>query len=133
MRQSLEVRVPFLDHHVVEYCARIPTSLKVHGLRTKHVLKEAARGIVPQRIIDKRKIGFLRGATSSWLKSQMQYAISDYLLAPDPHYGEFLDRAEVERLVTAQRDLGAGDCNLLVAILMLEVWLDTCLARAAHA
>jgi asparagine synthase (glutamine-hydrolysing) len=132
MGQSLEVRVPFLDHHVVEYCARIPTSLKVHRLRTKHLLKEAARGIVPQRIVDKRKIGFLRGATSSWLQSQMEYAISDYLLAPSPHYGEFLDRAAVERLVTRHGGPGIGDSNLLVAILMLEVWLDTFLARATY-
>lgn len=130
MMQSLEVRVPFLDHHVVEYCARIPTSLKVHRLRTKHVLKEAARGIVPQRIIDKRKIGFLRGATSGWLQSQMDYAISDYLLRPSPRYAEFLDRAAVERLVAQHRSGGAGDSHLLLVILMLEVWLDTYLPRA---
>jgi asparagine synthase (glutamine-hydrolysing) len=128
MMQSLEVRVPFLDHHVVEYCARIPTSLKVHHLRTKHLLKEAARGIVPQRIIDKRKIGFLRGATSRWLQSQMDYAISDYLLAPNPHYAEFLDRAAVERLVRQQRS--ADDGHLLLVILMLEIWLATYLPRA---
>jgi len=99
MLQSLEVRVPFLDHHVVEYCARIPTSLKVNGrgLRTKHLLKEAARGIVPQRIIDKRKLGFLRGATGGWLEAQMQGAISDYLLGPSPRYAEFIDQSAVER------------------------------------
>jgi asparagine synthase (glutamine-hydrolysing) len=132
MRQSLEVRVPFLDQHVVDYCARIPTSLKVHRLRTKHLLKEAARGIVPQRIIDKRKIGFFRGATSSWLQSQMEYAVCDYLLASNPHYGEFLDRAVIERLVSQHGGRGIGDSDLLVAILMLEVWLDTFLARATQ-
>jgi asparagine synthase (glutamine-hydrolysing) len=128
MMQSLEVRVPFLDHKVVEYCARIPTSLKVHRLRTKHLLKEAARGIVPQRIIDKRKIGFLRGGTSRWLQSQMDFAISDYLLAPSPHYAEFLDRGVVERLVAQHQTV--DDSNLLLAILMLEIWLDTYLPRA---
>jgi asparagine synthase (glutamine-hydrolysing) len=131
MRQSLEVRVPFLDHHVVEYCARIPTSLKVRHLRTKHLLKEAAAGIVPQRIIDKRKIGFLRGATSRWLDSQMDYALSDYLLAPSPCYAEFLDREAVERLVSRHR-AGVGDSHLLLAVLMLEVWLKTCLPRAVQ-
>jgi asparagine synthase (glutamine-hydrolysing) len=130
MMQSLEVRVPFLDHHVVEYCARIPTSLKVHHLRTKHLLKEAARGIVPQRIVDKRKIGFLRGATSGWLQSQMHCAISDYLLAPSPCYAEFLDRAAVKRLVAQHRSGDAGDTHLLLLILMLEVWLATYLPRA---
>jgi asparagine synthase (glutamine-hydrolysing) len=132
MMQSLEVRVPFLDHHVVEYCARIPTGLKVHHLRTKHLLKEAACGIVPQRIIDKRKIGFLRGATSRWLQSQMDYSISDYLLAPSPRYAEFLDRAAVEQIVARHRRAGTGDSHLLVAILMLEVWLTTYLPRATQ-
>jgi asparagine synthase (glutamine-hydrolysing) len=130
MMHSLEVRVPFLDHEVVEYCARIPTTLKVHRLRTKHILKEAARGIVPQRIVDKRKIGFLRGATSGWLQAQMGYTIADYLLAPAPRYAEFLDRATVERLVTQHRQGATGDSHLLTAILMLEVWLDTYLPRA---
>lgn len=131
MAQSLEVRVPFLDHHVVEYCARIPTSLKVHRLRTKHLLKEAARGIVPQRIVDKRKLGFLRGATSHWLRSQMDYSISEYLLGPSPRYAEFLNRAAVERLVEQHRSTRRGDSHLLVAILMLEVWLNTYLPRVA--
>src|SRR2546421_7164322 len=58
MAHSLEVRVPFLDHSLVELCARIPTDLKVRRLNTKHVLKLAARGVIPDRIIDKPKIGF---------------------------------------------------------------------------
>jgi asparagine synthase (glutamine-hydrolysing) len=126
MMQSLEVRVPFLDHNVVEYCARVPTSLKVRRLRTKHLLKEAARGIVPQRIIDKRKIGFLRGATSGWLQSQMNHAIPEYLLRPNPRYAEFLNKEVVEQLVIGQR----SDSQLVVAILLLEVWLEEYLPRA---
>jgi asparagine synthase (glutamine-hydrolysing) len=130
MAHSLEVRVPFLDHHLVEYCARIPTSLKVHRLRTKHLLKEAARGIVPQRIVDKPKIGFMRQGTRNWLLSQMDGAIADYLLGPNPRYAEFLDQAAVKRLVAQHYSTTTGDSDLLVAILMLEVWLDTYLPRA---
>src|SRR5262249_7508729 len=51
MAYSLEVRVPFLDHEVVEYCATIPTNLKVHGLTSKYVLKRAARGLIPPDIV----------------------------------------------------------------------------------
>ena len=53
MAHSLEVRVPFLDHELVELCARIPASLKVRGKATKIVLRSAARGLVPDEIIDK--------------------------------------------------------------------------------
>src|SRR6185437_5405484 len=47
MAYSLEVRVPFLDHHVVEFCAAIPPGYKVRRLDTKHVLKRAVRGLIP--------------------------------------------------------------------------------------
>jgi asparagine synthase (glutamine-hydrolysing) len=131
MAHSLEVRVPFLDHRVVEYCARIPSDQKVRRLTTKVVLKEAARGLLPERIVDKRKIGFFRGATSSWLQRQADRSLADYLLDPAPAYAEVLDRRAVERLVLDRRDdRGQRDQYLLLAILMLEVWLSTYLPRA---
>jgi asparagine synthase (glutamine-hydrolysing) len=131
MARSLEVRVPFLDHKVVEYCARIPADLKIRRLRTKHLLKEAARGLVPDQIIDKRKIGFFNRALEGWMHAQVGGAISDYLLAPAPRYAEILDPAAVRRLVEAHasgRD--RSHVQLLLAVLMLEVWLATTLPRA---
>jgi asparagine synthase (glutamine-hydrolysing) len=131
MARSLEVRVPFLDHKVVEYCARIPSDLKLRGLRTKHLLKEAARGLLPDQIIDKRKIGFFRGATHAWMSAQIDGAIAEYLLAPDLRCADFLDPAALRRLVEAHasgRD--RGHTQLLLAVLILEVWLRTTLPRA---
>ena len=130
MARSLEVRVPFLDHRVVEFCSRIPSSLKVNGLTTKHLLKRAARGIVPDRIIDKPKIGFFNAAVGAWFQAQANGPIRDYLLAPSPAYAELLDRGEVERLVAAQREGVAGTDHALLSILMLEVWLTDVLPRA---
>ena len=69
MAHSLEVRVPFLDHHVVELCATIPARHKVRRLDTKHVLKHAARGLVPDRIIDKPKVGFFNAAVDGWFRA----------------------------------------------------------------
>jgi asparagine synthase (glutamine-hydrolysing) len=131
MAHSLEVRVPFLDHRVVEYCARIPGDLKVRRLRTKHVLKEAARGLVPDRIIDKRKLGFFRHASDGWLRAQMDGAVSEYLLGANPRTAEFLDRRALERLVAGHRDgTGSEHVHLLIGILLLEIWLSTYLPRA---
>ena len=131
MAYSLEVRVPFLDHELVEFCARIPPGLKVRRLRTKHILKQAARGIVPDRIIDKPKIGFMRQSVGSWFQAQAARAVEDYLLQPQPRYAELLDRGAVERLI--RRGLAAPDAperHLLLSILMLEIWLSTFLPRA---
>src|SRR5262249_53354195 len=99
MAYSLEVRVPFLDHQLVEFCATIPARHKVHRLDTKHVLKQAVRGLIPDRIIDKPKIGFFHKAVDEWFRAQTRGAISDYLLGPNPRYAEVLDRGRVERLV----------------------------------
>ena len=131
MAHSLEVRVPFLDHHLVEYCATIPSRHKVHRLDTKHVLKQAARGLIPDRIIDKPKIGFFHRAVDDWFRAQTRGAISDYLLGPSPRYAEMLDRREVERLVLGHANgTSTRNAHALLSILMLEVWLSSYLPRS---
>jgi asparagine synthase (glutamine-hydrolysing) len=127
MAHSLEVRVPFLDHHVVEYAATIPSAYKVRRLKTrKYVLKTAVRGLIPDRIIDKPKIGFFNAAVDGWFRAQTRGVIGEYLLGPDPHYAELLDRTAVESLVRKQADgTDTRHAQLLLAILMLEVWLST--------
>ena len=131
MAHSLEVRVPFLDHQVVEYCAGIPAELKVRRLTTKYLLKRASRGILPDRIIDKRKIGFFASSVDGWFQDQASGAIAEYLLAPQPHYAEVLDPQVVRDLVRRHAEApDRADARLLLAILMLEVWLSTFLPRA---
>jgi asparagine synthase (glutamine-hydrolysing) len=131
MAHSLEVRVPFLDHHVVEYSATIPGRHKVHRLDTKHVLKHAVRGLIPDRIIDKPKVGFFNAAVDEWFRAQTRGAISDYLLGPNPRYAEMLDRTEVETLVKRHADgTETGNAYALLSVLMLEVWLSSYLPRS---
>ena len=129
MAHSLEVRVPFLDHHVVEYCARIPAGLKVRGLTSKYLLKRAARDLLPETVIHKRKVGFFRGSANGWLGAQMSSAAPDYLLRGDAQFTEMLDRPTVEGLVSAHNH-GKGNPHLLLAILILEVWLSSFVPRA---
>ena len=131
MAHSLEVRVPFLDHHVVEYCARVPLELKMRRLTTKHLLKVAARDLLPSHVVDKRKIGFFHGAVSAWLAEQARTASDHYLLAGDAHYTEFLSRNEVARLVSEQElTRGHASSQLLLRLLILEVWLASFVPRA---
>ena len=129
MAHSLEVRVPFLDHHVVELAARIPTELKVRRLTTKHLLKQAARGILPDHIIDRPKVGFFNAAVGSWFKAQTRGVISDYLLADQPAYAEFLDRDAVSALVRSHEHRPEL-ARALLPVLMLEIWLTEFLPRA---
>jgi asparagine synthase (glutamine-hydrolysing) len=134
MAHSLEVRVPFLDHHLVEYCATIPARFKVRRLVGKHVLKLASRGLVPDRIIDKPKIGFFSNSLNVWLRAQLRGAISEWLVEGDRRYTELLDPIQVQQLISRQVEgHGAGAQKLLLAILMLEVWLSSYLRRALAA
>ena len=134
MAHSLELRVPFLDHELVEYCATIPPSWKATPFATKRLLKEAARGVIPDRIIDKRKIGFFAGSVDRWFQAQSETLVREYLLAPDARYREFLDARGVEQLVSGHASSGDRAIgSLLLSILMLEVWLSTYVPRALAA
>src|SRR5436190_5263548 len=56
MAASLEARVPLLDHKLIEFvCKRIPASMKMKGLATKHIFKQAVRDLVPGEILDRPK------------------------------------------------------------------------------
>ena len=129
MAHSLEVRVPFLDHQLVELCATIPSGYKLHRFRrSKHVLKIAAAGLIPDRIIDKPKVGFFNRSVEGWLRAQTEGAVSDYLLDPGARVHELVDRGALESLVRSHsHDSGT---YVVLSLLMLEIWLRTYLPRA---
>jgi asparagine synthase (glutamine-hydrolysing) len=130
MAHSLEVRVPFLDHHVVELAARIPTSLKVRRGTTKYLVKQVARGLVPGEIVDKPKTGFFNHAVDQWVQAQLDGRAADFLLAERPASGEFLDRDGLRRVVVERRAGKPVSGDALYALLILEVWLSSFLPRA---
>jgi asparagine synthase (glutamine-hydrolysing) len=128
------VRVPFLDHELVELCALVPTDLKVRRGVTKHLLREVARGRVPDSIIDKPKVGFFNAAVDGWFESHGSGAIADILLDPAARYTELLDASWVRNLVlTHEAGRGGRAQHALLAVLMLELWLGTFLPRATGA
>jgi asparagine synthase (glutamine-hydrolysing) len=78
MAHSIEARAPFLDYKLVSYGLSLPRALKIDGVRTKHVLKQALRGVLPDDVLDRPKQGFrvplpawLRGPLASWAKHEI--------------------------------------------------------------
>jgi asparagine synthase (glutamine-hydrolysing) len=120
MAHSLEVRVPLLDHELVEFCARIPPSLKIHRFTTKYLLKEVARRFLPPRIVDKPKVGFFNRSVSLWIERQGARAIDEYLLDGIPRVADFIDMRALSRLATGSPDQRASAFRVLV----LELWLE---------
>ena len=133
MAHSLEVRVPFLDHEVVEFCARLPAELKVHGLTTKYLLKHAARGLVPDASSTSGSSGSSAVHRRNGFDKQLAGPGRDYLLAPEPKYAEFVDPAVVADLVRRHEAGDDSRVHLLLSILILEVWLQTYLQPAEPA
>jgi asparagine synthase (glutamine-hydrolysing) len=130
MACSLEVRVPFLDHELVELCARIPTKHKVHRLQGKHVLRLAAKGKVPDFVLTKKKKGFFNEKVGAWVGAAGGALVERVLLSGDPAYAEIVDQAAVRRAVDEFRGGRAENAKLLLALVNLELWLGEYLPRA---
>jgi len=71
MHHALEVRVPFLDHKFMEFCATIPSEMKIKWFRKKYLLKKAVHYILPREVIKHRKQGFV-GPMVQWLKKDLK-------------------------------------------------------------
>ena len=125
MAHSLEVRVPYLDHRLVEWAARVPSPMKIHRGVTKRVLKEAGIRLLPRETVHKRKVGFFRSALDVWLEAQLDGPAGERLRARDATYLELLDPAAVDDLVADYRSTRTEtSARLVFAVLLLDAWLS---------
>lgn len=120
MAASLEARAPFLDHKLAEFAAAIPINLKLKGAVTKHILKEAARGALPDAIIERKKHGF-GIPLGAWLRRDMAPAL-DILLSARARQRGLLNPAAVEQLIHAHQAGRQDNSRQLWALLSLEEW-----------
>jgi asparagine synthase (glutamine-hydrolysing) len=123
MAHSLELRVPLLDHEVMEFAASLPTRLKVKGLQTKVALKAALEGLVPKPILERRKVGF-PVPYATWLRTDLREFASDTLLGARASQRGLFRREEVERLLASDRN-GAEASKEIFSLLVIELWHRT--------
>ena len=121
MAHSIESRVPLLDNSVVEFAARIPAGLKIKNGRRKHILKEAAAGLVPADILARRKQGFAV-PVGAWFRSDLREFFSDVLLSTRARQRGYFEPRFVERLLR-EHVAGRRDHTLrLWALVVFEMW-----------
>ena len=121
MAASIESRVPYLDHRLVEHVTRLPAALKVRGWKTKLILREALRDVVPPEILTRRKMGF-PVPVGSWLKGAFG-AIADELVAsPRAAARNLFDGEFVRRMLHEHRAGGADHGMRLWLLMNLEIW-----------
>ena len=121
MAHSIESRVPLLDNLVVDFAARLPASLKIKGGRRKHILKEAATGLLPREILARGKQGFAV-PVGSWFRGNLREFFSDVLLSPRTKQRGYFEPRFIERLVH-EHLTGRRDHTLrLWALVVFELW-----------
>ena len=121
MASSLEVRVPLLDHELVEMTARIPARLKLKGLTRKYIFKRAAEAWLPREIVYRKKAGF-RAPLRAWLARDLRGMVEDLLSETNTRRRGYFDYQFVRRLIDDNRS-GREDNNLKIfQLLMLELW-----------
>lgn len=121
MACSLEARSPFLDHHVMEFAARLPTSLKLRRTSLKHLLKRVAGQLLPPQTYQRRKMGF-GVPVGDWMRGELRPLIEDTLLSSQSRSGRYFDPQAVRELARSHLD-GRRDASYqLWALLWLELW-----------
>ncbi len=80
MAASIESRVPFLDHELVEFTSRMPTKMKLRGKTTKWILREAMKDILPHEILHRSKMGF-PVPVGKWFRREFRHIIEEFVLS----------------------------------------------------
>lgn len=120
MAHGLEVRVPFLDHEYVELCASIPSSEKLRGMNTRAIYREAMTGLLPDRVIHRKKQGYSL-PVKNWLRGDLESFMRD-LMATSPIIDECFQPATVSRLMDEHHAMEANHSHLLWSLINLAVW-----------
>jgi asparagine synthase (glutamine-hydrolysing) len=121
MRCGLELRVPFLDHPLVEFCAGIPPTLKVRALAKKYLLKSVARPFLPAAVLHHRKQGF-GSPMAAWLRADLKPYLLETLSTKRLARHGLFDPAAVRSLIDAHLSLAESHDRQLFALIMFQKW-----------
>ncbi|MFW0861261.1 MAG: asparagine synthase (glutamine-hydrolyzing) [Dethiobacter sp.] len=126
MANSLELRVPYLDHHVFEFAATIPTKYKISGRLTKIALRRAFAGVVPPSALNRPKKGF-PVPTRVWLRGPLGEKVA--ALLADPALDEFFERTQVQKLIADHRQNRADNCRKIWTLVIFALWRQQFIAQ----
>lgn len=121
MAFGLEARSPFMDHHVVELAAQIPSSMKLNGGRGKRILIETFRDLLPESIQNRPKMGF-GVPLDHWFRDELREMMTDILLEPRTLGRGYFDPVNVRRLVDEHVQRHWDHSSRLWLLLVFELW-----------
>ena len=124
MAASIESRVPFLDHRLVEFVAKLPPRLKLRGFTTKWILREAVKRSLPQDILTRPKMGF-PVPFGRWMRDRWQSIARDLLLDRRTRERGIIDPAAADRLITDHATGAHEGGDAIWSLMNLELWYRT--------
>jgi asparagine synthase (glutamine-hydrolysing) len=127
MANSLELRVPLLDHKVLEFAAALPSDLKVRGFTTKYLAKRALGRRVPKTILNRRKAGF-PVPYESWLRKDLRTWVHEVLFDRGTTSRGYFSTPVVEQLLARDEAVG-GYSKEIFSLVTLELWHRTFLEQ----
>jgi asparagine synthase (glutamine-hydrolysing) len=127
MANSIELRVPFLDHKVLEFAARLPRNQKVRGWKMKYMLKKALAKHVPKEILHRRKVGFPNPSVA-WLAHDLKDVVSDILLDSRSVARGYFQKRAVEDLIERNSRSRRYTAEVF-SLVVLELWHRTFVDR----
>jgi asparagine synthase (glutamine-hydrolysing) len=131
MAHGLEGRSPLLDHVVMERAAHLPADLKLRGTEKKYLLKRIARGLLPDDVIDRPKMGF-GVPLARWLRGPLRDVVHDVVLGPRLRQRGYFKMDAIERLVS-DHETGRSNAQYQIwNLLMLELWHQTFIDAGAR-
>ena len=120
MAASIESRVPFLDHKLVEFASALPERMKLRGIETKHILRQAMKDVLPREILTRRKMGF-PVPVGAWLRGPYRHVVEEYVLSERAAARGVFDPQYVRGLV-ARHQAGENHAERLWALVNFEIW-----------
>ena len=120
MAASLESRVPFLDHKLVEFINHLPVEMKLRGWTTKYILRRAMKDVLPPEILTRKKMGF-PVPFGSWIRGQFRGVIDEYVLSERALERGIFNREYVSDLV-ARHSAGENHAERLWMLVNFEIW-----------
>jgi asparagine synthase (glutamine-hydrolysing) len=129
MACGLEVRSPFLDHKLVEFCARIPTPMKIRGWNQKSILKEAFEQELPAEVLSRGKAGFGL-PLADWFRHELRDSAREILLSSRSKALDIFNKNNLTRMLDEHAARKRNWHIQLWRILVLENWLQATAIRA---
>ena len=120
MAASIESRVPFLDHKLAEFTARMPTRMKLRGKTTKWILREAMKGILPDEILTRKKMGF-PVPIGSWFRNEFRGVVDEFVTS-ERALSRGIFEPNFVREIVARHNAGENHDERIWFLLNFEIW-----------